>query len=79
MALARALLRDPPIVMADEPTASLDVKAAEAVIARLVRLAHGDGKIVICVSHDPALIAAADDLVRLDHGRLTVPVEARAA
>ena len=70
VALARALLRDPPIILADEPTASLDAKAAEGVIARLRDLARAHGKIVICVTHDQALIEASDRQVRLDHGRI---------
>ena len=70
VALARALLRDPPIILADEPTASLDARAARDVITRLRDLAHSQGKIVICVTHDQALIAASDRQIRLDHGRI---------
>ena len=70
VALARALLRDPPIILADEPTASLDARAAAGVIARLRDLAHVHGKIVICVTHDQALIEASDRHIRLDHGRI---------
>ena len=70
VAIARALLRDPPVILADEPTASLDTKAAGGIIARLRSLAHEAGKLVICVTHDPAMIEAADTNVRLAHGRL---------
>ena len=79
VALARALLRDPPIILADEPTASLDTAAATSVIARLVALACEDGKVVVAVSHDPALIAAADRIIRLDHGRIVNSLERSAA
>ena len=70
VALARALLFDPPVILADEPTASLDAAAGAQVAATLAALAHGAGKTVIAVTHDPALIAAADRTVRLDHGHL---------
>ena len=75
VALARALLRNPPIILADEPTASLDTTAAAAVIARLSALAHEGGKLVVAVTHDPALIAASDQNIRLDHGRIAPPLE----
>lgn len=70
VALARALLRDPDIIFADEPTASLDVAGAGRVIEALRDLAHRLGKLVICVTHDPALTEAGDIRVKLDHGRL---------
>lgn len=74
VAMARALLFDPPVILADEPTASLDRDAGAAVIEGLCALARDRGRLVLAVSHDPGLIAAADTVLRLDHGRLT-PVE----
>jgi ABC-type lipoprotein export system ATPase subunit len=59
VALARALVLDPAVVMADEPTASLDRASADALIALLRRLADR-GTAVLVASHDPNLIAAAD-------------------
>ncbi len=75
VALARALLRNPPILLADEPTASLDTNSAANVIARLKALAHEGGKLVVAVTHDPALIAASDENIRLDHGRIAAALE----
>jgi putative ABC transport system ATP-binding protein len=69
VAFARALYFDPPVILADEPTASLDQANAEIVIAHLAKLA-GQGKIVITASHDAALIAKAKRQVRLDRGFL---------
>ena len=66
VALARALLLDPPVILADEPTASLDGAAAETVIATLIALAKTEGKLVIAVSHDAALRARFDRELRLD-------------
>ncbi|QEO14051.1 ATP-binding cassette domain-containing protein [Agromyces intestinalis] len=59
VALARALLLEPGIVMADEPTASLDRTTADGVIALLTGLA-ATGISVLVASHDARLIAAAD-------------------
>lgn len=70
VALARALLFDPPMILADEPTASLDAGTGEMVIAMLARLAREDGRMAIAVSHDPALIEAADRTITLERGRL---------
>ncbi|AXS40828.1 ABC transporter ATP-binding protein [Breoghania sp. L-A4] len=70
-AIARALLFDPPILLADEPTASLDAAAADIVCTTLRDMARGDGRLVLAVSHDPILIAAADTVYRLEHGALT--------
>lgn len=70
VALARALLFDPPIILADEPTASLDAEAGEMVIAMLARLAREEGRTVLAVSHDPAMIDEADRTIRLERGRL---------
>lgn len=65
VALARALLRHPAVVLADEPTASLDRAAADGVIALLRELTAEDVAVVVA-SHDPALIAAADTVTSLD-------------
>ena len=59
VALARALLLEPAVVMADEPTASLDRTSADAVIAILRSLAD-DGIAVLVAAHDPHLIDVAD-------------------
>jgi putative ABC transport system ATP-binding protein len=70
VALARALLYDPPVILADEPTASLDAAAGAAVAETLVRLASDEGRTVITVTHDPALISRCTTRLALDHGRL---------
>ncbi len=55
VAVARALVHRPRIVLADEPTASLDAESATAVMALLVELAAAEGTAVVLVSHDEAL------------------------
>ncbi|MBO0750932.1 MAG: ABC transporter ATP-binding protein [Bradyrhizobiaceae bacterium] len=72
VALARALVYDPPVILADEPTASLDVKAGTLVIEALVRLATDEGRTVIAVSHDPALVSRFPTRIELDHGRVRI-------
>jgi len=69
VAIARALLFDPPIILADEPTASLDTKNGAFVIDALIREA-AKGKTVIAVSHDPEFAARAATTIYLDHGRI---------
>ncbi|MCW5696202.1 MAG: ATP-binding cassette domain-containing protein [Bauldia sp.] len=69
VAIARALLFDPPVILADEPSASLDRAAATELTAVLRRLAK-DGRTVVLASHDDTLLAAADRHWRLDHGKL---------
>ena len=75
VAIARALLFDPPVILADEPTASLDAASATTVIDALASLAADGGKTVIAVSHDAALIARADTHLRLDHGRIAAEMQ----
>ena len=70
VALARALLYDPPVILADEPTASLDAAAGAAVAETLVRLAKDEGRTVIAVTHDAALISRCTSRLTFDHGRV---------
>ena len=70
VAIARALANDPAILLADEPTGSLDATAGEAIIALLRAAASGDGRAVVVVSHDPRLAQAADRVVVLSAGRI---------
>ena len=51
VAVARALINDPPLVLADEPTGNLDSQSAEAVLAALKSLTQREGKTVVMVTH----------------------------
>lgn len=66
LALAQALCFEPEILLADEPTAALDVVNARLVGESLRDYAHRAGAVVICVSHDRQLIDIADDLLTLE-------------
>ncbi|MFI5614461.1 ABC transporter ATP-binding protein [Amycolatopsis sp. NPDC051903] len=68
LAIARAFVRDAPILVLDEPTAGLDAGAVQRVIEPLRRLAGG--KTTILISHDLSLAPAAHHILMLDHGRL---------
>jgi len=68
IAVARAAVRDAPIVMLDEPTTGLDEESRVALLAALSRLTAGRTTIVI--SHDLELARSADRIVYLEHGRL---------
>ena len=68
-AIARALVNDPALVLADEPTGNLDAESG-AVILALLREATRDGRGVLVVTHDPAVTASADRVVTLRDGRL---------
>ena len=70
VAIARALLHAPEILVADEPTASLDAASGNAVIDLLLGEARKSGATFLAVTHDPALIEACAIVLRLDHGRL---------
>jgi ATP-binding cassette subfamily B protein len=68
VAIARAIIRDAPILLLDEPTASLDA-AADRVLAPLRRLIAG--RTTILISHDLRAVTHADQILHLEAGRLT--------
>lgn len=70
VAIARALANDPAILLADEPTGSLDSRAGEDTIQLLADAAHQDGRAVVIVSHDTRIAAHADRVVRITDGRV---------
>jgi lipoprotein-releasing system ATP-binding protein len=78
VAVARALANDPPVVLADEPTGSLDSKSSEQVFLILRRLVDEQGKTVVAVTHDLSLAARMDRRLHLVDGAI-VSDEAMAA
>jgi putative ABC transport system ATP-binding protein len=70
VAIARALAGDPDIILADEPTASLDSQNGRVIIEMLRDLAHGQGRGVIIVTHDNRMIGLADRIIQIEDGRI---------
>ena len=70
LAVARALMNRPKLILADEPTGNLDPENAAEVIRHLVAF-HRDGGTVVLVTHGTASEQYAQRILRLNHGRLT--------
>jgi putative ABC transport system ATP-binding protein len=70
VAIARALLQRPGVILADEPTASLDAASGDIVAELLVRSAGEVGATLVLVSHDPALLARMEVVHRMEQGTL---------
>lgn len=68
--IARALIRDPAILLCDEPTSALDAESGQAVMATLKRIAIEEGRVVVVVSHDARVFPYADRLVKIENGSI---------
>jgi putative ABC transport system ATP-binding protein len=68
--VARALVNEPAIVWADEPTGALDSKAADDVLQLMRRLNQERGQTIVVVTHDPDMAAACDRIVRMHDGQI---------
>ena len=67
--IARALINDPRIILADEPTGNLDAQNEEIVL-RLLREFHQQGRTIVMVTHDPVVARLADRRIELHHGKI---------
>jgi putative ABC transport system ATP-binding protein len=79
VAIARALLRRPSIIVADEPTASLDAATGETIAGLLIGLTRDSGATLIVVSHDPVLVQRLPRRIARARGRICAADPARAA
>lgn len=70
VAIARALIHQPPVLLADEPTASLDSTNALAILQLLQGLGRDTGCTIVLATHDPRLIEASDCRIELQDGQL---------
>ena len=73
MAIARALVNDPPLILADEPTGNLDSTASQEVMAILKQL-QDEGRTIILVTHDDAVAAYAAREIALRDGVIATDV-----
>src|SRR5271168_3424543 len=67
--IARALINDPKIILADEPTGNLDA-VNEEIVLRLLRDFHQQGRTIVMVTHDPVVARLADRRIELHHGKI---------
>lgn len=70
VSIARALIKDPAILLCDEPTSSLDAESGQAVMAILKRIAIEEGRVVVVVSHDARVFPYADRLIKMENGTI---------
>jgi len=71
VAIARALVGEPAMLLADEPTASLDKQSGREVVDRMKFLAREHGTTILLVTHDNRILDIADRIVHLEDGRLS--------
>jgi putative ABC transport system ATP-binding protein len=70
VAVARALMMDPSLILADEPTGNLDTKTGAAIMALLTDIAHQHDRAVVMVTHNLDAAAATDRVITLTDGRI---------
>ena len=69
VALARALINDPDVILADEPTGALDEETAEKILKLFLEY-NRQGKTILIVTHDPDIAAYGDHMIRIHRGRI---------
>ena len=77
MAIARALINRPPVVLADEPTGNLDSRTGGGIVDLLMGLRAEHGITIVLATHDSQVAARCDRVVRLLDGRVTDDVDVR--
>ena len=77
VAIARALIHEPTVVLADEPTASLDTERAFQVVQTLQSLIHEQGRAGIMVTHDLRMCRYADRIIRMTDGKVAQIIESK--
>jgi putative ABC transport system ATP-binding protein len=79
VSIARALLLEPELVLADEPTGNLDTRSGREVLDVLRNLSRAEGRTILMVTHDPSAAAVADRVVFLRDGRVAGEVRGGSA
>jgi putative ABC transport system ATP-binding protein len=70
VAIVRALVHDPLLILADEPTGNLDLETGRQVLDVLDRLARGAGRTLVMATHSREVLGRADRIFAIDRGRL---------
>ena len=70
MAIARALINNPKIVFADEPTGNLDTATGDAIMEIVNRLHREQGMTLLMVTHEPELAKTAERVIRMQDGEV---------
>lgn len=70
IAIARAIVKDPPILLCDEPTGELDNETGKKILSVLRRINQADSKTVVLVTHNSAIAQMAEKVVRLKNGEI---------
>ena len=70
MAIARSLIRQPRLVLADEPTGNLDTHTSDAIFALMRQFNREHGTAFLVVTHDPRLAARCERIIELVDGRI---------
>lgn len=70
VSIARALVRKPSLILADEPTGALDVETGQLVLQLLTEIAHETGAALITITHDVEVAELADRILRMNNGKL---------
>ena len=71
VSIARALVKQPRLILADEPTAALDYATSIEVLTIVEDIVRNQGKTVVMITHNPEIAKMADRVVRLSNGRIS--------
>ena len=70
VSIARAVVNEPPLILADEPTGELDSNNARDIFGLFKEMVSGQGISIMCATHDSTLLSMADDVKELKNGSL---------